>query len=89
MMIDNTADIPFEKAIERLEEIVHTLEEGSLSLEDSLNIFEEGVRLSQICMKRLDEAEKKIEILVKEKGRTGTKLFSPETDINGNDKRSK
>jgi len=71
-------DIKFEKAMERLEEIVQGLEKGDLSLEDSLKIFEEGIRLSQVCMARLDEAEKKVEILMKEKGKTVLKPFLPE-----------
>ena len=71
-------DIKFEKAMGRLEEIVEGLEKGDLSLEDSLKIFEEGIRLSQVCMARLDEAEKKVEILMKEKGKTVLKPFLPE-----------
>jgi len=71
-------DIKFEKAMERLEEIVQGLEKGDLSLEDSLKIFEEGIRLSQVCMAKLDEAEKKVEILMKEKGKTVLKPFLPE-----------
>ena len=71
-------DIKFEKAMDRLEEIVQGLEKGDLSLEDSLKIFEEGIRLSQVCMARLDEAEKKVEILMKEKGKTVLKPFLPE-----------
>ena len=71
-------DIKFEKAMGRLEEIVQGLEKGDLSLEDSLKIFEEGIRLSQVCMARLDEAEKKVEILMKEKGKTVLKPFLSE-----------
>ena len=71
-------EIKFEKAMGRLEEIVQGLEKGDLSLEDSLKIFEEGIRLSQVCMAKLDEAEKKVEILMKEKGKTVFKPFLPE-----------
>lgn len=71
-------DIKFEKAMGRLEEIVQGLEKGDLSLEDSLKIFEEGIKLSQVCMAKLDEAEKKVEILMKEKGKTVLKPFLPE-----------
>lgn len=71
-------EIKFEKAMGRLEEIVQGLEKGDLSLEDSLKIFEEGIRLSQVCMAKLDEAEKKVEILMKEKGKTALKPFLPE-----------
>ena len=82
-------EIKFEKAMGRLEEIVQGLEKGDLSLEDSLKIFEEGIRLSQVCMAKLDEAEKKVEILMKEKGKTVLKPFLPETAGDENkDKRS-
>lgn len=55
----------FEKDLEKLEEIVHALEEGGLSLDESLKRFEEGIRLSKRCEKALTEAEKKIEMLTK------------------------
>lgn len=58
-------DIKFEDALSRLESIVEKLEGGELSLEESLTAFEEGIRLSRICSKRLEEAERKIEILTK------------------------
>ncbi|MEK6656135.1 MAG: exodeoxyribonuclease VII small subunit, partial [Nitrospirota bacterium] len=57
----------------RLEEIVNKLEAGDLSLDDSIKLFEEGVKLYQICLKRLDEAEKKVEILLKDKN--GNKIL--------------
>jgi len=55
----------FEKDLEQLEQIVTALEEGGLSLDDSLKRFEEGIKLARRCEKALSEAEKKIEILVK------------------------
>ncbi len=55
----------FESALQRLEEIVKTMEEGNLPLASSLEIFEEGMKLSRFCHARLDEAERKVEILVK------------------------
>ena len=59
------AEPKFEKDLERLEKIVGELEEGDLSLDDSLKRFEEGVKLSKRCEKALADAEKKIEILTK------------------------
>lgn len=56
----------FEEAMKKLEKIVADLESGNLSLEDSLKKYEEGVRLSVFCSKRLDEAEKKIQVLSKD-----------------------
>ncbi len=57
----------FEASLKKLEEIVTRLETGSLSLEDSLKAFEEGVKHSAFCSGRLDEAERRVEILLKQK----------------------
>lgn len=54
----------FEKKLKRLEEIVHKMEKGDLSLEDSLKIFEEGVKLSRECNAKLTEAEAQVKVLV-------------------------
>ncbi|MGQ0812764.1 MAG: exodeoxyribonuclease VII small subunit [Nitrospiraceae bacterium] len=59
--------VKFEHAMARLEAIVAELEKGELPLDESLKIFEEGIRLSKSCLKMLDEAERKVEILVQEK----------------------
>jgi exodeoxyribonuclease VII small subunit len=56
----------FEQALESLEQIVKRLESGDLSLEDSLALFEEGVLLTRVCSQRLEAAEKKIEILMRD-----------------------
>ena len=73
------AAIKFEKALSRLETIVTDLEAGELSLDDSLRIFEEGVKLSKTCLKMLDDAERKVEILVQDKdGRKRIQAFSLE-----------
>ncbi|MFH0926712.1 MAG: exodeoxyribonuclease VII small subunit [bacterium] len=55
----------FEESLKHLEEVISQLESGSIPLEESLILFEEGVKLSQYCTKKLDEAEKKVQILVK------------------------
>jgi exodeoxyribonuclease VII small subunit len=55
----------FESALKRLEEIVQKLEQGNLSLDDSLKLFEEGIQRSRFCSKKLSEAEKKVEKLIK------------------------
>lgn len=57
----------FETAMKRLEQIVAELESGDLSLEKSLKKFEEGVQLSTFCTEKLDETEKKVQILLKTK----------------------
>lgn len=56
----------FETSLQELEKIVRGLEEGDLSLEDSLKLFEEGVKLSRECQERLNQAERRIEILLKD-----------------------
>jgi exodeoxyribonuclease VII small subunit len=73
----------FEKALEELEEIVKKMEAGDLSLDESLKAFEEGIRLSRICADRLDEAERKVEILLREDDTLKTKPFEGR---NGNDR---
>ncbi|HEY7138881.1 MAG TPA: exodeoxyribonuclease VII small subunit [Methylomirabilota bacterium] len=70
------ADGPkFEAAMARLEEIVHALEAGNLSLDDSLRVFEEGTGLLRLCTRRLEEAERRIEILLQDEGGPRTEPF--------------
>ena len=57
--------LTFESAIQRLEKIVADMEEAELPLEDVLKKYEEGTRLVRFCSQKLDEAEKKIEVLTK------------------------
>ncbi len=57
----------FEASLKKLEEIVKRLENGSLTLEDSLKAFEEGVKHAAFCSGRLDDAEQRVEILLKQK----------------------
>jgi exodeoxyribonuclease VII small subunit len=59
--------VKFEDALARLETIVAELERGDLPLDESLKIFAEGVKLSKTCLKMLDDAERKVEILIQEK----------------------
>ena len=68
----------FEKDLERLETIVSRLEGEEVSLDESMKLFEEGVKLSRRCSKKLDEAETKVSILVRdEKGGITTEPFDP------------
>jgi exodeoxyribonuclease VII small subunit len=60
------ANMPFEEALEKLENIVRDLEKGETALEQALALFEEGIKLARYCSSRLDEAEGKIEMLLKE-----------------------
>ena len=66
----------FEKAFQQLEKIVQRLEREELPLDESLQLFEEGIRLSRFCHQRLEEVEKKIEtILADAKGQPVTEPF--------------
>ena len=56
----------FEASLEELEKIVRRLEDGDLPLEESLKLFEKGVRLARECQERLNQAERRIEILLKD-----------------------
>lgn len=73
--------LSFEAAIKRLTEIVNSLERGELPLEDSLRLFEEGVKLSRISQHRLDAAERRVEQLlaVDDQGRAQTAPFATDS----------
>ncbi|MBW2095477.1 MAG: exodeoxyribonuclease VII small subunit [Deltaproteobacteria bacterium] len=62
------AEKKFEKALAELEEIVHALESGDLPLDESLKAFEKGMKLVQFCSRKLEEAEKKVTMLVRAEG---------------------
>ena len=61
------SELKFEKAMTRLENIVDELERGDLDIDKSLEIFEEGIKMSRLCSKKLNEAEAKIQKLTKDK----------------------
>jgi len=80
------AQLKFEDAMARLEEIVTGLEKGDLSLDESLKMFEEGIRLSKSCLKMLDEVQKKVEVLVRDKeGKQKSRPFRLEDTEEGNE----
>ena len=69
----------FESALKKLEDVVRKLEGGELSLDDSLKAFEEGVKQAAFCARKLNEAEKRVELLLKEKdGAFVRQEFRPE-----------
>ncbi|HRD02865.1 MAG TPA: exodeoxyribonuclease VII small subunit [Candidatus Saccharicenans sp.] len=73
-------EMNFEKALNELEQIVNKLEKGGLSLNESLALFEKGIKLARFLRSELDKAEKKVEILIKnEKGELRTQEF--EVDV--------
>ena len=69
------SEMTFEKGLERLEKIVQELEQGELPLDRSLELFEEGMKLSGNCRRQLEEAENKVEILVKRAGKVVAEPF--------------
>jgi exodeoxyribonuclease VII small subunit len=68
----------FETSLEALEEIVHRLEQGDLALEESLGLFEQGIRLSRECQERLSQAERRIEVLLRDQ--QGRPIVTPFED---------
>ncbi len=75
------AALKFEDALARLETIVSELEKGDLPLNDSLKMFEEGIKLSKTCLKMLDDAERKVEIMVQDKdGKKRVEAYSIEEE---------
>ncbi len=75
------AAVKFEDALARLETIVTELERGDLPLNDSLKMFEEGIKLSKTCLKMLDDAERKVEIIVQDKdGKKRVEAYSVEKE---------
>ena len=72
----------FETSLEDLERIVRELEQGELTLEKSLELFEQGVKLSRECQERLTQAERRIEILMRDnQGRAAVRPFDPESEL--------
>ncbi|MBM4441204.1 MAG: exodeoxyribonuclease VII small subunit [Candidatus Rokubacteria bacterium] len=74
-------DLRFEECLARLEQIVAALESGTLPLEESLKVFEEGVGLARHCGRYLEQAERRVEVLAKdESGALGTRPFAAPAD---------
>lgn len=71
----------FERSLTRLEEVVRKLESPQLSLDEAMRLFEEGVGLSRECQKQLEEAEGRVEILLKKAdGKLSAEPFEPESE---------
>ncbi len=68
-------ELKFEEMMKKLEQIVDELESGDMPLEESLKKYEEGVKLIQVCRKRLDETKRKVEVLIKKDGKTTLEPF--------------
>jgi exodeoxyribonuclease VII small subunit len=68
----------FEEALGRLEDIVKKMEAGDMTLEESLKSFEDGIKLARLCSRKLDEAERRVEILLKQEEGLVIKPFKVE-----------
>jgi len=70
----------FEAALDELEKLVETMEQGDLSLEDSLKHFERGIQLTRSCQQALREAEQKVQVLLEKDGGERLEDFTGDTD---------
>jgi exodeoxyribonuclease VII small subunit len=72
--------LSFEEAMDQLEQLVGKLENGDVPLEKAIDLFQEGMKLSHLCSQKLEQVERKIEILVEENGALNKKPFSSGND---------
>jgi exodeoxyribonuclease VII small subunit len=70
--------LPFEACLDELEKVVKELEGGDLPLERSIELFEKGMQLSGACRKQLEEAETRVEMLIRKEGKIQPEPFRPE-----------
>ncbi|GIO83649.1 exodeoxyribonuclease 7 small subunit [Paenibacillus faecis] len=73
-------ELNFEEAMNRLEDIVSQLERGDVPLEQAIELFQNGMRLSQLCGQKLSQVERKIEMIVDQEGEIGKKPFQPQIE---------
>ncbi|OWA37039.1 exodeoxyribonuclease VII small subunit [Saccharibacillus sp. O16] len=74
------SELNFEQAMDRLEAIVAELERGDVPLEKSIDLFQQGMRLSQLCGQKLEQVERKIETIVEEDGQLRRRNFASEAE---------
>jgi len=77
-MLEENAKPPFEAGLQELETIVKEMESGDLPLERALELFEKGMKVSETCRKQLEEAETRVEVLVRKGDRVQPEPFRPE-----------
>lgn len=78
-------EISFEEAIGQLEKIVNQLESGDVPLEQAIELFQEGMKLSGLCTQKLDSVEKKIEMIIEtEQGSVKQPFNPPEMELDEN-----
>lgn len=76
-------EISFEEAMEQLEKIVERLESGDVPLETAIELFQEGMKLSQLCGGKLEQVERKIELLIETEQGFQKKAFAPMNEEKG------
>jgi len=80
-MTTETQEVDFATSMKKLNNIVDNLEKGDLTLDKALKLYEEGVKMSQLCAKRLDDAGKRIEILIRSAGKGLEAVEADETTL--------
>jgi exodeoxyribonuclease VII small subunit len=83
-MSKKETEVHFEQAIDQLEKIVSQLESGDVPLEKAIELYQEGMRLSHLCGQKLEQVEKKIELLVEGEAGLTRKPFQPLLEDKGN-----
>ncbi|MEW9699126.1 exodeoxyribonuclease VII small subunit [Paenibacillus sp. SI8] len=83
-MSSHETEVSFEQAMEQLERIVAQLESSDVPLEKAIELYQEGVRLSHLCGVKLEQVEKKIEMLVEGEAGVTRKPFQPALEDKGN-----
>ncbi|MFF2090241.1 exodeoxyribonuclease VII small subunit [Paenibacillus sp. NPDC058174] len=76
-------ELSFEEAMEQLEQIVEQLESGDVPLEKAIDLFQQGMKLSQLCGGKLEQVEKKIELLIESEQGFQKKPFAPVNEDKG------
>ncbi|WP_339324249.1 exodeoxyribonuclease VII small subunit [Paenibacillus sp. FSL W8-0194] len=84
-MTEKDNELKFEDAMIQLEDIVGELEHGDVPLEKAIELFQQGMKLSQLCSQKLEQVERKIEMIVEENGELRKKPFGSPLDPDGGD----
>ncbi|MDR9852692.1 exodeoxyribonuclease VII small subunit [Paenibacillus sp. VCA1] len=84
-MTEKENELKFEDAMVQLEDIVGELEHGDVPLEKAIELFQQGMKLSQLCSQKLEQVERKIEMIVEENGELRKKPFGSPLDPDGGD----
>lgn len=82
----NETELSFEEAMAQLETIVGQLEDGDVPLEKAIDLFQKGMRLSQMCSQKLEQVEQKIEMIVEEGGELNRRPFGSMLEETGEDR---